>query len=157
MVPFRHHSPRTPPSPSPILKHCTSDLSPSGRFSSTRYGPHPCSTKVLFDLAFEYSVPVVFIVSLLLSLISITQSLTHKPSVTLGLSFHPTPPGSPRDYSSWHAMPGFGVLLGTNLLGLAVVIIRGDIVWCVAATWVAVSIWTANPKPAPVYVSDQVK
>lgn len=54
-------------------------------------------------------------------------------------------------------MPGFGVLLGTNLLGLAVVIIRGDIVWCVAATWVAVSIWTANPKPAPVYVSDQVK
>jgi len=79
MVPFRHHSPRTPPSPSPILKHCTSDLSPSGRFSSTRYGPHPCSTKVLFDLAFEYSVPVVFIVSLLLSLISITQSLTHNP------------------------------------------------------------------------------
>ena len=30
--------------------------------------------------------------------------------------------------------------LGTNLLGLAVVIIRGDIVWCVADTWVAVSI-----------------
>ena len=54
-------------------------------------------------------------------------------------------------------MTGFGVVLGTNLLGLIVVIIRGDIVWCVAATWVAVSIWTATPKPAPVYVSDQAK
>ena len=54
-------------------------------------------------------------------------------------------------------MSGFGVLLGTNLLGLAVVIVRGDIVWCVAATWIAVSIWTANPKPAPIYVSDQAK
>jgi hypothetical protein len=47
--------------------------------------------------------------------------------------------------------------LGTNLLGLAVAIIRGDIVWCVAATWIAVSIWSARPKPAPVNVSDQSK
>ena len=53
-------------------------------------------------------------------------------------------------------MTGFGVVLGTNLVGLAVVIIRGDIVWCVAATWIAVSIWSATPKPAPVNVSDQV-
>jgi hypothetical protein len=52
-------------------------------------------------------------------------------------------------------MTSFAVVLGTNLLGLAVVIIRGDIVWCVAATWVAVSIWSAPPKPAPVNVSDQ--
>lgn len=50
-------------------------------------------------------------------------------------------------------MSGFGVLLSTNLLGLAIVIIRGDIVWCVAATWIAISIWTAKPKPPPVYVS----
>lgn len=68
--------------------------------------------------------------------------------VTLGLTF---PPGL--DDSSWHAMPGFGVLLGTNLLGLVVVIIRGDIVWCVAATWIAVSIWTAKPKPPSVYIT----
>ncbi|KAF8809402.1 hypothetical protein BYT27DRAFT_7222354 [Phlegmacium glaucopus] len=73
--------------------------------------------------------------------------------VTLGLTFHPTPSGTPQDYASWHAMSGFGVLLGTNLLGLAVIIIRGDIVWCVAATWVAVSIWSAKPKPAPVYIT----
>ena len=53
-------------------------------------------------------------------------------------------------------MPAFGILLGTNLLGLAVVIVRGDIVWCVAATWIAVSIWSAKPKPAPVYVSHRV-
>ena len=74
------------------------------------------------------------------------------PSITLGLTFYPSPDG-PRDYSSWHAMTAFAVVLGTNLLGLAVVIIRGDIVWCVAATWVAISIWSATPKPAPVNVS----
>jgi len=73
--------------------------------------------------------------------------------VTLGLAFHPTPHGFPQHYSSWHAMSGFGVLLGTNLVGLAVIIIRGDIVWCVAATWIAVSIWTAEPKPAPVFIT----
>jgi hypothetical protein len=72
--------------------------------------------------------------------------------VTLGLTFYPTPDG-PQDYASWHAMTGFGVLLGTNLLGLAVVVYRGDIVWCVAATWVAVSIWTAKPKPAVVNIT----
>ena len=153
MVSFRHHSSRTPPSCSPILEYRTSDLSPSGRFSSTRYSPHSCPTKVLFDFAFEYSVPVMFIVRF--SFVSINhriQPLTS--SVTLGLTFDPTTPGSPQHYSSWHAMTGFGVLLGTNLLGLAVVIIRGDIVWCVAATWIAVSIWSAKPKPPPVYVSD---
>jgi hypothetical protein len=72
--------------------------------------------------------------------------------VTLGLTFYPSPDG-PQHYSSWYAMTAFAVILGTNLLGLAVVIIRGDIVWCVAATWVAVSIWTAPPKPAPVNVT----
>ena len=50
-------------------------------------------------------------------------------------------------------MAGFAVVLGTNLLGLLVIILRRDIVWCVAATWIAVSIWAAQPKPAPVYVS----
>ena len=63
MVPFRHHPPRSPPPPSPILKYCPSHLPPAGQFSSTRYSPHPCTTKILFNLAFEYSVPVVFIVS----------------------------------------------------------------------------------------------
>ena len=99
-----------------------------------------------------------FIVSkLFLFIYLLYHLLTHKfSSITLGLTFYPSPDG-PQHYSSWHAMTGFGVVLGTNLLGLAVVILRGDIVWCVAATWVAVSIWTASPKPAPVNVSDQVK
>jgi len=73
--------------------------------------------------------------------------------VTLHLTFHPTPPGNPQNYADWHAMAGFAVILGTNLLGLLVIILRRDIVWCVAATWIAVSIWAARPKPAPVYVS----
>jgi hypothetical protein len=54
-------------------------------------------------------------------------------------------------------MTAFGIVLGTNLLAFAVVLIRSDIVWCVAATWIAVSLWSATPKPAPVHVSDYAK
>jgi hypothetical protein len=73
--------------------------------------------------------------------------------ITLGLTFTPTVPGSPRDYSKWHAWTGFGVVLGTNLLGLIVVLLRRDIVCCVAATWVCVSIWSYRPKPSAVYIT----
>ena len=68
------------------------------------------------------------------------------------MSFTPTVPGEPIDYSKWHAWTGFGVVLGTNLLGLIVVLLRRDIVCCIAATWVCVSIWSYRPKPSPVYV-----
>jgi len=84
--------------------------------------------------------------------IPFTIPLIRRCSVTLGLSFTPTVPGSPVDYSKWHAWTGFGVVLGTNLLGLIVVLLRRDVVCCVAATWVCVSIWSYRPKPSPVYV-----
>ncbi|KAF5365272.1 hypothetical protein D9758_005355 [Tetrapyrgos nigripes] len=47
--------------------------------------------------------------------------------------------------------PAFGVVLGTNFIGMLVVIMRRDIVWCVAATWICISIWSLKPKPAPVF------
>ncbi|RDB23775.1 hypothetical protein Hypma_009399 [Hypsizygus marmoreus] len=72
--------------------------------------------------------------------------------VTLGLSFTPTHPGAPVHYSSWHAWSGFAVVMSTNLLALIVILLRRDIVWCIAATWLCVSIWTETPKPAPVYI-----
>ena len=46
-------------------------------------------------------------------------------------------------------MTDFGVVLGKYLLCL--------VVWCAATTWVAVSIWSASPKPASINVSDQAK
>jgi len=58
--------------------------------------------------------------------------------ITLNLSYVP---GTP-EYNM-HALPGFLVTLGTNLVGLAIVIFHRDIVWCIAATWVCVGIWTA--------------
>lgn len=73
--------------------------------------------------------------------------------MAIGLTYTPVGPGEPpRSYGSWHALAGFGVLLGTNLASLLVIVTRGDLVWCAAATWVTVSVWTAQPKPAPVYV-----
>ncbi|RXW17656.1 hypothetical protein EST38_g8196 [Candolleomyces aberdarensis] len=74
--------------------------------------------------------------------------------MTLGFTYVPIPGGGPpRDYSAWHAWVGFGVILGTNIVGLLVVLFRRDIVWCASATWICVSIWSLRPKPAPVYVS----
>lgn len=40
----------------------------------------------------------------------------------------------------------------TLALGLAVVVFRRDIVWCVAASWIDASIWVLKPKPFPVFV-----
>ncbi|KAK0205376.1 hypothetical protein DFS33DRAFT_1373801 [Desarmillaria ectypa] len=72
--------------------------------------------------------------------------------VTLGLVQTPTAPGPPIDPNAYQ-WPGFGVVFGTNVLGLLVVVLRRDIVWCVAATWICVSIWSLRPKPAPVYIT----
>jgi hypothetical protein len=70
-------------------------------------------------------------------------------SITLGLFYSP---GHPEHYGRI-AWPGFAVACGTNVLGLLVILMRRDIVWAVAATWICTSMWSARPKPAPVYVS----
>jgi hypothetical protein len=55
------------------------------------------------------------------------------------------------DYNSY-LWSGFGVVFGTNFVGALVVMMHKDIVWCVAATWICVSIWLERPKPVPIYV-----
>ncbi|KAK7032630.1 hypothetical protein VNI00_012894 [Paramarasmius palmivorus] len=72
--------------------------------------------------------------------------------IALGLVYDSSYPGPPVNYSE-NPWPGFGVVFGTNLLGLLVVIFRRDIVWCVAATWICISIWAERPKPGPVYIT----
>ncbi|KXN89778.1 hypothetical protein AN958_05318 [Leucoagaricus sp. SymC.cos] len=72
--------------------------------------------------------------------------------ITLGFVHEPNLSGSDPSYKAWHVWPVFGVVLGTNLVGLIVVILRRDIVWTIAATWICISIWSLRPKPAPVYV-----
>ncbi|KAF8062320.1 hypothetical protein FPV67DRAFT_1508020 [Lyophyllum atratum] len=73
--------------------------------------------------------------------------------VTLGLSFDPTTPGNPRRYSAWHAWSGFAVVMATNCFSFLVIAIRRDLVFCIAATWLCVSIWLESPKPAPVNIT----
>ncbi|TFY76236.1 hypothetical protein EWM64_g7773 [Hericium alpestre] len=69
--------------------------------------------------------------------------------VTLGLAWDP----AHEDHYAEHQWAGFGVVLGVNILGLLVVILRRDITWCVGATWICVSQWALRPKPAPVYIT----
>ena len=38
-----------------------------------------------------------------------------------------------------------------NLIGLVVIVVRKDIVWCIAAVWIDIAIWSAKPKPSTVF------
>lgn len=69
--------------------------------------------------------------------------------VTLGWTFSP---GEPQHYSP-HQWAGFGVVLGVNILGLLVVIVRQDIVWCLSASWLSASLWSRTPKPMPIWLT----
>ncbi|KAJ7746896.1 hypothetical protein DFH07DRAFT_924082 [Mycena maculata] len=71
--------------------------------------------------------------------------------VQLGLTYTPVFDGAP-DYQS-HPWPGFGVVLGTNLVSLVVIALRRDVVWCAASTWICVSMWTLPYKPQVVYIT----
>ncbi|KAF9260668.1 hypothetical protein L218DRAFT_906680 [Marasmius fiardii PR-910] len=108
---------------------------------------HPPTRKRIFDTMLIHA-PVRFFLVLQIALM-FPLSLF----ITLGLTYpHASNPDLPVDYTAHH-WPGFGVVFGTNLLGLIVIILRRDIVWCVAATWICVSIWTQGPKPKSVYIT----
>ncbi|KAI0052355.1 hypothetical protein FA95DRAFT_1387297 [Auriscalpium vulgare] len=69
--------------------------------------------------------------------------------IKLGHAWDPAHP----DHYTEHQWEGFGVILGINIIGLIFVAARRDIVWCVGATWICVSIWTTKLKPSPVYIT----
>ncbi|PCH36895.1 hypothetical protein WOLCODRAFT_109337 [Wolfiporia cocos MD-104 SS10] len=69
--------------------------------------------------------------------------------ITLGYTFSP---GEPQHYAR-HQWAGFAVMLGVNVLGLLVVVLRRDIIWCVSASWMCASIWSRSPKPMPVWLT----
>jgi hypothetical protein len=135
-----------------ILQHCTSHIPRANLLSTIRHRSHTRSSPFLPNPpSFNY-VPLLSIVGSLSPPCVLHQNsliLCSHYSVTLNLSWNPA--HDPTRYNE-HAWPGFGVVLGINFLGLLVVIIRRDIVWAVAATWICVSVFTAKPKPAPVYV-----
>ncbi|KAG1840247.1 hypothetical protein F4604DRAFT_1833196 [Suillus subluteus] len=104
---------------------------------------HPPTSSRPLDMALIHA-PLRFFLVLPLSLL-----FSYSLFITLGLSYSP---GHPEHYDRF-AWPGFGVTFGANLIGLVVILMRCDIVWAVAATWICASIWSARPKPAPVYIT----
>ena len=67
----------------------------------------------------------------------------------MGLTWKPSEP----EHYTDHQWIGFAVMFAANLIGLIVIVTRSDIVWCVAAVWIDIAIWSANPKPRPILVS----
>ncbi|KAF7294507.1 hypothetical protein MKEN_01443400 [Mycena kentingensis (nom. inval.)] len=72
--------------------------------------------------------------------------------IALGLTNTPMYDGTPVDYNKY-GWPGLGVVVGTQIISLLVVFFRRDIVWCVAATWICVSLWSLRPKAQGVYIA----
>ncbi|GJE93391.1 hypothetical protein PsYK624_095500 [Phanerochaete sordida] len=72
--------------------------------------------------------------------------------ITLGMTWSP---GEPQHYGK-HQWTGLGVMLGVNVISLIIVVLRRDIVWCVAACWIDASIWIFKPKPFPVFITTVV-
>ncbi|GLB39911.1 hypothetical protein LshimejAT787_0704210 [Lyophyllum shimeji] len=72
----------------------------------------------------------------------------------VGTPILPEEPGEgPKKYSAWHAWLGFAVVMPTNFVAFLVVAIRRDLVFCIAATWLCISLWLERPKPAPVNIT----
>ncbi|KAJ7695107.1 hypothetical protein B0H17DRAFT_1008777 [Mycena rosella] len=111
---------------------------------------HPPTTARPLDMAFIHA-PLRFFLVLQFALmfplnLFIDLGLTHTPIYGTPIDFND------RDYND-RPWPGFGVVFGTNFVSLIVVALRRDIVWCVAATWICVSIWALRPKPQVVYIT----
>ncbi|KAF8415209.1 hypothetical protein L210DRAFT_2747988 [Boletus edulis BED1] len=94
-----------------------------------------------FDMALIHA-PLRFFMILPLSLL-----FPYSLFITLGLTYSHS-----EDYAL-HPWPGFAVVMSVNLLSLVVILFHRDIIWAIAATWICISIWTASPKPAPVFIT----
>ncbi|OBZ73489.1 hypothetical protein A0H81_06154 [Grifola frondosa] len=102
---------------------------------------HPPTTARPFDIALIHAPMRAFL------LWPLGVMFPYSLFITLGLTWSP---GEQQHYArgQW---AGFGVMFGVNLLGLLVVALRRDIVWCVAASWICASVWSLRPKPFPVF------
>lgn len=108
---------------------------------------HPPSSDRPLDTALIHA-PLRFFLALPLNVL-----FTYSLFLTLGMWFKPAEPGTPVHYSAWHAWAGFVAVFSTNLLATLVIFLRQDVVWCVAATWLCISLWAETPKPSPVFVT----
>jgi len=68
--------------------------------------------------------------------------------VTLGHAWDPAHPDEMDKYQ-WE---GFAYILSINIVGVLIIALRYDWVWCLGATWVCVSIWLKEPQPMPIHI-----
>jgi len=68
--------------------------------------------------------------------------------LTLGHGWDPSHP----DHIDKYQWEGFAYFLSINIVGVLIIALRDDWVWCLGATWVCVSIWLKEPKSVSIYV-----
>ncbi|KAL1748253.1 hypothetical protein HDZ31DRAFT_30130 [Schizophyllum fasciatum] len=73
--------------------------------------------------------------------------------LALGMYRPSAPYGWPQpELPARYIWPAFGVVLGTNILGLIVIVLRRDIVWAVASTWLCIALWAEPGKPEHIQI-----
>jgi hypothetical protein len=102
----------------------------------------PTSTRPIDTLAIHIPLRLFLVITLLVDL---PQSLF----ITLGWTYPLEHPNRYANYQ-WEA---FGVIMGTNLLGLIIVILNTDVVWAAGGVWCMLAEIARRPKPAPVFIS----
>ncbi|KAF8719204.1 hypothetical protein AX14_011338 [Amanita brunnescens Koide BX004] len=98
---------------------------------------HPATSERPLDAAFIHS-PIRFFLVL-------TMSLIFPYSLFVALNLTGT--------EHWHAWTALGIVIGTNLFSLIMEVFQRDVVWCIATTWVCVSMWIQRPKPVQIYAT----
>lgn len=72
--------------------------------------------------------------------------------VSIFIMLHLTYPPSQPNEAMRHALPSAIVMLSTNIVSLLVIVARQDLVWCIGAVWVTVSIWVGRWRAVGVWV-----
>ncbi|TDL19451.1 hypothetical protein BD410DRAFT_752127 [Rickenella mellea] len=101
---------------------------------------HPPTSSRPFDTALIHAPMRLFLILPLM--LTLSQSIF----IAVG---HYWLPNCPLCYDRYE-WEGFGVIFSLNFLGLLIIAIRRDIVWCAGAVWVCASVWRETPKSGPV-------
>ncbi|KAF8583460.1 hypothetical protein K439DRAFT_1653461 [Ramaria rubella] len=82
-------------------------------------------------------------------LLPATALLPQSIFILLGKTWDPKYPSDSDQYTNYE-WEGFAVVFVTNVVGLLIILIRRDLVWCIGAVWINICMWTERPKSTPV-------
>ncbi len=131
-----------------VFEHSTPRIPPTHLVTAFRHSVDPCAYAIISHTTIDAHIIAVHIVRPFHSCPSFEANFNVPSSIAVG---HYWLPNCPLCYDRYE-WEGFGVIFSLNFLGLLIIAIRRDIVWCAGAVWVCASVWRETPKSGPVQV-----